>query len=435
MSLSLLLVLVVIFSFAVGRFLTRSAARFVTLVGTEYVLVGLLIGPQVTPYLLSKSALASFEPVVSLLLGLAGFVLGLRTRRALSDASSAAAGLASALTMIAFSAAALLPIVEWLTAPRAGAFRVSRELLRLNGYVIELYFSSDAMWTALVLACVAGTVSTTLVSRVCRDTHASGRVTRFATVSSAVAQNVSVIIFGLTLSSMRATSLKGGLDLSVVEWAVASVGAAVVTGLLFTLFIGREDDPNRVFLATAGLVTFASGIGVALEISPLFINLLAGITVSATSNHADRVQEHLDRLQHPLFVLIAIFAGAHWSPVAGWLWALPAAYVLVRVCGVTLLAPIMVRLFAPEVPRGLRIGRALFSQGTLALAIGLNDALWRPSHAALVLTTVLIGAFACDLFSDRTLGRLLADAGETEQEPQAPAQHATNAPPRTGDVS
>lgn len=417
MSLSLLLVLVVIFSFAVGRILTRSAARFVTLSGTEYVLVGVLIGPQFTWNLLSAEALQAFEPFISLLLGLAGFVLGLRTRRALGDASSAAAGVGSVLGVIAISAACLLPLVEWLTdSPRAG-FVVSRPVLRVAGYVVELHFSSDAMWTALVLGCVAGTVSTALVTRVCEASRASGRVTRFALTGSAVAQNVSVIIFGLTLSSMRAASVESALRLTVVEWAVTAAGAAIVIGLLFTLFIGREEDPGRVFLATIGLVTFASGVGVALEISPLFINLLAGITVAATSNRAERVREHLDRLQHPLFVLITIFAGAHWLPTSGWLWLLPGAYVAVRILGGALVTPLMARLFMQEGPRGIRLGRAFLSQGTMAIAIGLNDALWRPDHAPIVLTTVLVGVFACDLFSDRILSRVLADAGETDRAP------------------
>ena len=59
-------------------------------------------------------------------------------------------------------------------------------------------------------------------------------------------------------------------------------------------------------------------------------------------------------------------------------------------------------------------------QGTLAISIGLDYALRRPEHAALVLTTVLVGAFASDLISDRALGTLLADAGETGKLAETP---------------
>jgi len=160
-------------------------------------------------------------------------------------------------------------------------------------------------------------------------------------------------------------------------------------------------------------VTFASGVGAALGISPLFINLLAGVTVAATSAHAARVEAHLERLQHPLFVLIMIFAGAHFVPVRGWAWLLPAVYVVARYLLRRLLTPLSLRMLVVDGPRVGRIGHGLLSQGTLAVAIALDFVLQNPRHHALVLGTVLIGAFLSDLWSDRALASLLADAGET----------------------
>lgn len=413
MSHSLLLVIVVIFAYVGGRSLTRWASRFVSLSGAEHVLVGILIGPHFIWQLMSARALAAFDPVVSLLLGLAGFVLGLRTRRAVLDASSASAGLAAAAGVILVTAAALYPAIEWLAPAAPGGFAFTRSLARWGGYAVELHLSGSTLWTALAVGCAAGVGSTAVVARVCDAARASGRVTTFVTSAAAVAQNVSVIVFGLMLSSMRATSTAGAFRLSVVEWAVTAVGASVLSGLLFALFIGREDDPSRIFLATLGLVTFASGVGSALGISPLFMNLLAGITVAATSTHAERVRLHLDRLQHPVFVLVAIFAGAHWVPTGGWIWILPVLYVVVRYLAHRVFTPVAARLFMAEAPRIGRLGHGLLSQGTLAIAIGLDYAQRRPEHAALVLTTVVAGAFACDLLSDKALDSLLADAGET----------------------
>lgn len=415
MSLSLLLVVVVMFSFAASLLLTRRAARFVTLSGAEYVLVGVLIGPQFAWKLMTEQALAAFDPLLSLLLGLAGFVLGLRTRHAIADAGSASAGLVGTLGVMAVTAACLLPAVEWLAPAAAPAFVVTWTALRFRGYALDLHFTSSGLWTALVLGCAAAVVSTAVVSRVCATARARGRTTSFISSASAVSQNVSVFVFGLVLSTMRATSVGNPFRLTIVEWAATAVGAAVVSGLLFTLFIGSEDDQSRVFLATIGLVTFASGVGSALGISPLFMNLLAGVTVAGTSAHAERVRFHLDRLQHPLFVLITIFAGAHWVPTAGWVWLMPAGYVLVRYVSRRSLTPLSVRLFMAEPPHVPRLGHGLLSQGTLAIAIGLDYAMHCPEHAPLVLTTVLAGVLASDLLSDRALVAVLADAGETGQ--------------------
>ena len=414
MSSSLLLVLVVVFSFAIGHLVTRRAARFVTLSGVEYALVGLLIGPHFVWRLMSAPALASFQPLISLLLGLLGFVLGLRVRHAMTQPANAGAGMLSTLGVIAAMTALLLPLVGYLSpAQQSSGFEFTRSLLHLRGYVLELHFTSNHLWVALALASAAGVVSAPLVGHIRALHRASGRVTDIVEVAASVSQVVAVLVYGLMLSSTRASSGKAPIPMTVVEWAVASIGTAIVSGLLFSLFIGRENDSSRVFLATIGLVTFASGVGAALGISPLFINLLAGVTVAATSAHADRVQEHLERLQHPLFVLIMIFAGAHFVPVRGWGWLLPAVYVVARYLLRRLLTPLSLRMLVVDGPRVGRIGHGLLSQGTLAVAIALDFALQNPRHHALVLGTVLIGAFLSDLWSDRALASLLADAGET----------------------
>ena len=63
-----------------------------------------------------------------------------------------------------------------------------------------------------------------------------------------------------------------------------------------------------------------------------------------------------------------------------------------------------------------RVGNGLLSQGTLAVAIGVNFAQRFPSFSSLILTTVLVGTLLSDLFSARALRALLADAGELGQE-------------------
>jgi hypothetical protein len=73
-----------------------------------------------------------------------------------------------------------------------------------------------------------------------------------------------------------------------------------------------------------------------------------------------------------------------------------------------------------------RLGNGLLSQGTLAVAIGVNFAQRFPTFASLILTTVLVGTLLSDLFSARALRSLLADAGELGQEP--PSEPADTTP-------
>jgi Kef-type K+ transport system membrane component KefB len=234
-----------------------------------------------------------------------------------------------------------------------------------------------------------------------------------------VSQIVAVVVLGLVLATARATDAASRFSMSVTEWGLAATAGGVVCGLLFGLFIGRESDASKIFLATIGLVTFASGLASALGISSLFVNLVAGLTVSLISPHAPRLQQELDRLQHVLFVLLMIFAGALWVPVRGALWLLPLLYVAVRFVARRLATAAAVFSFAAEPPAARRLGNGLLGQGSLALAVAVEYSLRLPAHAPLVLTTVLIGALLSDLWSLRALRTVLADAGELGPAPGA----------------
>ncbi|MBN2194967.1 MAG: hypothetical protein JW751_19275 [Polyangiaceae bacterium] len=417
MNVTLLLVLVVFFAFAVGHLVTRFASRFVRLTGVEFVLVGVLIGPHFAWELMTVQALAQLDPLISLLLGLAGFVLGLRFRLALHRVDAAAASLTSTLLTIVGTSLLLLAAMVWLAPEQPGsAFVIDQPLLRFRGYVLELHFTSAQLWIAVVLGCAASVASTAAIDGVCQHARAAGPVSSLLRVGGIMAEVVAVFVLGLAMSTARATGTATYLDLTIVEWGVASILAAVVSGLLFGLFIGRERDPDRVFLATVGLVTFASGVGAALGISPLFINLLAGVTVAATSPHAEPVRLQLDRLHHPIFVVLMVLAGAQWSPPPASAWALPGVYLLGRIALRHLTTPPSVSIFLETVPRTRRLGAGLLSQGILAVAIGLYAAQRFPEARSIILTTVLVGALASDLFSDRSLRKVLIDAGEAGRE-------------------
>ncbi|MCA9598730.1 MAG: hypothetical protein KC776_35710 [Myxococcales bacterium] len=418
MNATLVLVLVVIFSFAIGHLLTRYASRFVTLSGAEYILVGVLIGPHFPWKLLSAATVDRLAPLFSLLLGLVGFVLGLRGKREARRIDEGVAGFSSALlTLIAVSGAVLTALTLMFPADAAQAdFVYNAVLLRTHGYLVEVHVASTHLWVALGVGAAAAVASPLLIESTRRLSAAGGRVSDLLEASARASQITAVLVSGVVLASARATDAASRYSMTVTEWVIASVAVGVVSGLLFGLFIGRESEPAKIFLATIGLVTFASGVGAALGISPLFVCLMAAVTVSLTSSHCAKVQGELDRLQHPLFVLVMIFAGTLWDPVRGWAWLFPALYVLVRFVGRRMATWLAVKLFLEDKLVTRRVGNGLLSQGTLAVAIGVNFAQRFPSFSSLILTTVLVGTLLSDLFSARALRALLADAGELGQE-------------------
>jgi hypothetical protein len=409
-------VVIVAFSFAIARWINRYAERYVVLSGAEYLLVGALLGPLVPPRLLTQQALDALQPFVSLLMGLLGFLVGLRGPLALRGGPGSTVGVLSSVFVLASVAGAMLLGLDLLgVAAPEEAKAVAWTVFRGFGVVVEVHTYDAHLWLSLAVGASAVVAASGVIQRTRDQLGGKGPTGELLTTLADTSQWVAVIALGVVLAVARGTTATGALGTDLTTWAVAASLLGASCGLLFSMFIGRESDPQRVFLAGVGAVIFASGIGAALGVSPLFVNWIVGVTVALTSAHAEAVAQAMERVQHPLFVLIMIFAGAMWEPVHGALWLLPGIYLLSRVLSRALFVPLFARALL-TVPR-VRLSNALWSQGTLAVAVAINFSQRYPELSRIALSTVLIGVLASELFSHRLLRAVLVDSGESSDEP------------------
>ncbi len=409
MSTTLVLVLVLTFSFTVGRVLHRVASGALLPSSTAYLVLGVLLGPQAAG-LLSESILSTLQPLISLLLGLLGFILGLSLRRRLREAQGLEAGLLGCLATLAVVAAATLGYLHWLQPS------------------VDL---TEHLWLAMALGAAAAVSDEGMVDAVAARLGAQGPATNLLRTFSLASSVAAVVAFGVSLSLARAHASSGALGLTETEWLVASAGVGIACGLLYALFQGREDDTQRTFLATVAVVTFASGMSSGMGISPLLINAIAGLAVTLVSARATATADALARLERPATIMLLVFAGAAWRPVGGWMWLLPLGWFAVRWLtlrgGASLALRIVGRRCAPQ-----RFGDGLLPQSGLAVAIAINYAQVHTEHAPEVLTVVIAGLVAADLLGPGHLRHVLADAGEAQHSPpqaeSAPALPAAEAP-------
>jgi hypothetical protein len=415
------LVLAVVFSFAVTRWVTRYAERYVMLSGAEYLLVGVLIGPFAPMRVLTQHALDSLQPFVSLLVGLLGFLVGLRSPQRLRAGPASTVGVLTATAVLLFVAGSTLLALDLLhLEPMAGSERLYLEVTRAFGWVIAVDTYDTHLWLSLALGSSAVVAGPMVIRRTREQLRSEGDVGELLTAFADTSQWVAIISFGLVLALVRGSSSTGVYGAGLTGWALFALALGGLCGVLFSLFIGRDTEPQRVFLAGIGVVIFASGIGTALGVSPLFVNWVVGLTVALTSTHAGLVATAMARMQHPLFVLIMIFAGAMWRPVSGALWLLPVIYVVVRYVSRLLFVPVFARALL-EVPP-VTLANGLWSQGTLAVAIAVNFSQRYPELSRVALTTVLLGVLLNELFSHRLLRALLVDSGEISDRPLVPEE-------------
>jgi len=409
---TLVLVSLIVFAFVISRLLHRYAERVALVSGIEYAVVGVLIGPLMPWDLVTAETLQSLDLLVTLLLGLLGFMVGLRAREALSRFEDFLAGSVSALLVALSVSVVTLTLIQWVQpihfqdpAPLLD-IPVWTDGVRLYG----LWASKDAVWLALSLGAAAAIASTTAIESAVERWRAEGPPVNLLRDMAIAGQVMAILLFGLALAGDRAVEAAGGYGLSLVEWALLTAAAGAITGMMFTIFIGGAEDDLRLYLAAIGVVIFAAGIGAALGVSPLFVNLIAGLTVAATSAHGQRLRLNLDRMGRPIAILLLVFAGIAWRPVTGWLWLIPAAYLVTRV-GARLLAS---RFAVSTFVHGTefrRVGGGLIGQGSLAAAIALSYAQGHPDRGHIMLTAVLVPMVLTDLFAVRTLRRVLANAG------------------------
>lgn len=407
MNTTILLVGLVVFAFAISRVLARYAARYFVVSGVEYILLGVLLGPVTA--VLDADALHAFEPLVALLLGLLGFVQGLQAREILARPRTAISGTFSALLVIVVTGAVCLALIE---AIGEGTDAVTYGALPLGDRLLIVAASPDNLRLAGTIGCCAAVSSPVLISDSARVLRARGPASEALAEQGLVSQLVALAVFGGIMASSRASESAAELQIPLAAWVVGIAAFGVLCGLLFIQFIGSERESMRIYIAAVGVVTFSSGVGEALDVTPLVVNLIAGACVSLSPRYARHVEHTIIRLRHPSLVMVRVFAGALWVGVRGLAWLLPPLYALVRVGVRWSTGGLVLRGGGADRPRVPRLGLGLVGQGGFAVAVALSFAVHSPERAGVVLTAVLGGLVLSDLWSHRAVRRVLADAGE-----------------------
>lgn len=413
MNTTIVFVATVVFSFVVGRSLATWAARWMLPSGVGYLAAGVLLGPVVPFAVLSDDVLHTFDLLLSMVLGVLGFAVGLALRRKSRELETTLAGVLSSLG-VAFGVTAIaLAVLQYLSPAWSQGAKawIAQPLMVFDNHLVWLWIIPEALWLSLTIGAVASVSSIALLWQLSKHRKLGESAVETLNNLCAASQLTAVLLFGVAMAGARTTGSSSDLSLTLTEWSMLSIFAGSVCGLLFGIFIGNDDDEVRINVAIVGAVTFASGVGAALGVSPLLVNLVAGLVVSGTSAQAERLEATIGQLRHPATVLVFLLAGAYWRPVEGWLWALPFGYAAIRFALRIFSTRVAVSIFLSESPVAVGVGGGMLTHGTIACAIAMGYVQRFPEHQALLLTTVLGGIVASDLLSLPRLRRYLADVG------------------------
>ncbi len=378
------------------------ARRHLVVSGAEYLLLGALLGPEVSG-LIQASDVDRFAPFLTLAFGWVGALVGAQFH--LSDLwrlpfAPFAVALAEAVLAGAITTAAMGTLFVW-------------------GLGLD---PAEAWIPAVALGAIAVSSAPAGIAVVARKLRTRGPVLRQLHVATAVDALLAIVVFGLLLAAAPPAFAAGDRMLSGAELSLVSLGVGLVGGALFHLFLGRERQIDRLFIALAGALILVSGAAAYLRVSPLLPALLVGFVLVNTSPSRSEIRQVLGRVERPLYFTLLIFAGAAWrSGGPGWL-AVSAVFVTVRVLAKVGGAALAARALGalPRLGRGW--GWGLVGHGGLAVALVLNYHMYDPSPLSnSVFTAALLSVLATDFISARVVGAVVETASPPRRTPPAPA--------------
>ena len=392
MSAALSLILIVGAAFLAAHVLFDwLGQRFRIVSGAEYLVLGILLGPQVSGFM-SDDVVQSFVPFMTLALGWTGASLGMRLYLPRLIQTPAL------VYRTAFLEAGIAFVV------------VTGVMIAGFSWAFDLTYSQVSLPAVTLGAIAVASASSALPLFAEDEQHPIvEQVETTALVDSVVA----IVVFGLLLCIVHVEVVVGTRPITATEWAAITLGIGAVGGTLFHLFIGSERDPDRLFIALAGCVILASGAAGYLRLSPLLSSLLIGAILVNTSSNRKEIVRQMASVEKPLYFVLLIFAGAAWRP-SRFNWILPVLlFVFVRIAAKLGAARLAVRLERRITTLGLNWGRALFSQGTLALAIAMNYSLNDTEIVPnVVFTAAIISVLVNDLFGARIITALIDEPPE-----------------------
>ncbi|HHM24398.1 MAG TPA: hypothetical protein ENJ23_05075 [Bacteroidetes bacterium] len=377
--------------FIFSRIRVTGKVRHLFLMGGEYILIGVLLGPSVSG-IISREMILQLSPVIMVGIGWLGVLLGNQLAwRNLHRFSAEMHLLLLAENLIFFPLMGLLLWPLCWFVPECGRFAAGREF-----------------W--LIVAAL-GATSPTSITILSHQLRLPMRFTLMPRFLSALDGVFAILVIGLVYGLTHPVSRVVYWSLGGWPWILIAGMLGILGGLFFSVLLKIARSENETVLAIMGIIIYTGGMALYLQLPALFIALLIGAVAANVSQEHARLSQILSATEKPFYIIFLIFAGAlwrldHWSVFL----AAPAIFLL-RLIGKWLATLIAARLVRPgsEVP-GIS-GLTLSSLAGLALAIALEFALIFPGPVAdwilgTFLVLVLINQIASPLILNQVLPRL-----------------------------
>lgn len=363
------------------------------LTGTEFLFLGLLLGPDFTN-IIDADTSVGLEPLKTFLLGWTGLLFGFQF-----------------------------------------------EIKKMRRFPLDLFFSAliEGVITAAVVflsvgaACFFGFghtpvqsfIMALVLSTAATPTAQTGLALLVSGSSGPQKNMVGVLKYISGIDGLIAMALLGILflfrpSLSVENLQWFSQGANVfpavclyaVLFILFGLFLMGRMAENEMVLVVIAMTVINGGAAAILNFSPLFTNFFIGICLANMARNKERIFNMLAGVEKPIYLLILLFLGVNWNIGSGWALFVAAGYSLIVAAGKITGGFAFARRIGPKTLPPL-LGLGLLAPGGLTLAILLDVKQGFPfARIDAIIGMAMIAVIYNDLASPHFLARLIKSKSE-----------------------
>ena len=365
-------------------------ARKFYLTGTEFLFLGLLLGPEFLD-IMDRNTVSALEPIATVLLGMIGFIFGLQLEIKKLK-----------LYPVEYLLGSLLESLITFVTVLVGIFFVLYRFPQFKEYMPPV--------SCLIVATVAvGTApGGLLLMAEWLLLRRRNTVTLLQYISS-INSLASLLFCGLVYLFYPIVAQTPHPILNYGWWLLILPATAAGLVLLFSFYLSLRRERSELIAITIGMVLLAGGCALVLHFSPLLFNFFLGVCIANLSVEKTRLFALIAGIQKPLYLLLLLFLGVGWSVTSAGVFYLAAAYCALRFIGKLTGGFFLAHIGRIATESSAALGFGLMGFGGLSLAILFDFVKSFPAASINAVSIALLAMVAYDILSPYLLGRFLEE--------------------------
>ncbi len=377
--------------------------------GIEYIFLGIILGPYFANWILKISGIymptapsheisLKLMPGVAAAIGYLGFLYGMNFT---ADSFKA---VKREHFRLAFSRL-LIPLI----------------IIGSASYFFLTYLNPGSLFStiesSLIIAVITSMISVSGIITVIDRYGAKGNISSALTNVSVISLNLSLLLYGIMFCIFQYDhlSVKPG---TLTEWVLASIFIAAMLGVLFFIFLGREENPNKLLVSVIGITILAGGAAYYINFSPFVMNFIIGAVLANLAKNKNKLRDSLHALRYPFEILVIISAGFFWA-IPNFLIFIStiALFIILRFISIYIAGKFAYKTAFDKEDVHPDIWQGLLPQGIVTAALAADYSIsFKNEFMTVILSAILGSLIFFELISYVRIKNLLVDADEISGE-------------------